>query len=137
MTPEQLLLQLGVAGALLFVVYKIALVVIDRWSKAEEARTKVLADGFVSLVNKVDNHHNADIASHREMGEALVEVNTKLDTAFGLTPVRGVKAPNVEADDEDTDPQSPHAIENQSIPTKPRPTTQGGQYHMQPAKRRT
>ena len=144
MNSEQLLLQLGISGAVLFVGYRIALVLLRNWQEAEKERTKALADGFTGLVTsladivrKVDDHHTVDLESHRELGEQLVEINTKLNVAYGLTPVRGVKAPSIAADAEDTDPESPHALEAQSVPTKPRPPTQGGgTYHLQPAKRR-
>ncbi len=96
MTPEQLLLQLGISGAVLFVGYRIALVLLRNWRESEKERTQVLADGFTSLVNKVDAHHRADIESHREMGEQLIEIRTKLDEARWyrdeLTPV-GVPPP--------------------------------------------
>ncbi len=88
MTPEQLLLQLGISGAILFVVYRVELARMRNRREEEKERTKALADGFkglidsfASLVAKVDGHHTMDIESHRELGEAIVEVRTKLDEA--------------------------------------------------------
>lgn len=115
MNSEQLLLQLGISGAVLFVGYRIALVLLRNWRESEKERTQTLAEGFTGLVNsfadlvrKVDAHHTADLESHRELGEELRAVNTKLDearwyrdefTPVGVpppkrpaTPVRGVPA---------------------------------------------
>lgn len=118
MTPEQLLLQLGISGAVLFVGYRIALVLLRNWREAEKERTKALADGFKGLIDsftaivaKVDAHHTLDIESHRELGEGLAEIRGKLDEArwyrdeftpvgpppapprHTATPARGVRSP--------------------------------------------
>jgi hypothetical protein len=88
MTPEQLLLQLGISGAVLFVGYQIALVLLRNWREAEKERTQALSHGLKALVDshatigaKVDGHHTMDIESHRELGEGLVAIQTKLDEA--------------------------------------------------------
>lgn len=131
----QLILQLGISGLIVWAGYKIARLLIERWASNEAKRTEIIGESFSKLVGKVEAHHTSDLESHRAMGEAIVEVSTKLDVAFGLTPVRGVReVPPPE--DEDTDPESPHAIEAQSAPTKPRPPTNAGTYALHTAKRR-
>lgn len=56
MNYEQLILQLGVCGAVIWAVVKLGVVFIERWSTAEAARTKVLADGFAAM-----NGHVVDV----------------------------------------------------------------------------
>lgn len=84
---RQLILQSGISALVLYVAFKIAMKLIDKWSATEEARTKVIGDGFA-----------ADIAAHqaiaKTMGEwmvAFTRLETKIDTAFDLTPVHGVR----------------------------------------------
>ncbi len=108
MNTEQLLLQLGISGAVLFVGYRIALVLLRNWREAEKERTKALADGFkglidsfATIVTKVDGHHTMDIESHRELGEGLVAIQTKLDEARWyrdeFTPVGPIPKPRTSA----------------------------------------
>ncbi len=87
---EQVALQLGISGVLIYAFVKVALVFISNWSKAEEARTKALADGFSALISKVDNHHTNDIQSHTGLATGIAEIRGKLDEAIGWqerTPV--------------------------------------------------
>lgn len=126
MNVEQLLLQLGVSGAIIWAVVKLGLRFIDRWTVSEDKKTEILATNLSDITKSVSGVH---------ISQARIE--TKLDTAMGLTPVHGT--PLVEADDADTNPESPHAIEAQSAPRQPYPraTTQGGLYHLnKPARSR-
>jgi hypothetical protein len=66
--PEQVLLQLGLAGALLAVVYKLGMRLIDVFSVAEAERTKVIAGGFSAITGQLAEH-----------GKQLVELHTKVD----------------------------------------------------------
>jgi hypothetical protein len=95
---DQVLLQLGISGAVLFVAYKIALVVLRNWreaesertaayAKAEDQRTTALAAGFMSLSGKLDQHHTLDIESHRELGQDLAQIKGALGVREDLTPV--------------------------------------------------
>lgn len=90
MNVEQLALQLGLAGLLLLIGYRIAMLLISNWREAERERTAALAIGFAALVNKVDVHHTSDLESHRDMADGIAGLNGKLDAAMGWTPVRGV-----------------------------------------------
>lgn len=100
MSPEQIVLQLGIAGLIVWVGYKIAMKWLDRWSESEREKNASIAEGFKSITTSVGNHSIADIASHdrlaeshAEMREAVVRVEAKLDTLADLTPVRGIKRP--------------------------------------------
>ena len=88
MDPEQLGLQLGIAGALIFAGVKVALVLIANWREAEKERTAAVAAGFTMLVGKVDEHTKADLAAQAEVREDLAHLTSRIDTAFELTPIR-------------------------------------------------
>lgn len=96
-SPEQLMLQLGAIGAVLFVVYKLGMMGLDRWSEREKEKNAAIARGFESITTSVNNYSAADMASHErlfeshgEVREAVVRVEAKLDTFADLTPVRGI-----------------------------------------------
>lgn len=109
MDLEQVGLQLGISGLLIYAGVKIALILIANWREAEKERTAALAAGFTALVNKVDTHHTSDIESHRDMSNGIAELKGKLETIEGWqersdvkpipqkpktqTPVRGIRAP--------------------------------------------
>lgn len=111
MNWQNLIIQLGVSGLIVYGGIRIALLLIDRWSVAEAARTKAITEGFTGLGGKVDLHHTADIESHRELGEGIAEIRGKLDEARWYrdeftpvgpppapprrtaTPARGVRSP--------------------------------------------
>lgn len=94
----QLILQLGISGLIVFTGFKIAMKLIEQWTKneavrtaawtaAEESRTKVIQDGFRS-----------DIEAHGEITKyihthttVLSRIEGKIDAAFDLTPVKGVR----------------------------------------------
>jgi hypothetical protein len=79
MNTEQLLLQIGVSGALIWAVVKLGLKFIERWATAETERTKVLADSLGDIAASVSGVH---VTSSRMEG--------KLDAALRMTPARGV-----------------------------------------------
>ena len=79
--PAQLVLQLGIAGAMLFIGWKIATLLIEKWSIAEAARTKEIAEGFARVTGRVEAHHTADIQSHGELARGIAEIRGRLDEA--------------------------------------------------------
>jgi hypothetical protein len=91
---EQLFLQLGIAGALVFVGWKVSTLLIEKWSVGEAARTKAIAEGFAAITGKVDAHHTADLQAHAELGESVANIRgllTREDSPVKRkTPVRGV-----------------------------------------------
>lgn len=97
MNPEQLLLQLGLAGAILFVVYKLGMKWLDKWSEGERQRNAALADGFREITTSVNTHSARDVASHEKLTSEFAahreqtkadhtRLETKLDVALDLTP---------------------------------------------------
>ncbi len=103
--PLQLVLQLGIAGLIVWVGFKIAMRALDRWSEAEKARTAATADGFRAITNSVNTHSAADIASHERLAESHGEVREAIANIAGQLegmalreqtgPVRRVAIPRV------------------------------------------
>lgn len=98
--PKQILVQLGIAGLLVVVFYRVAVLLIANWREAEKERTAAIAAGFSSVTASISVHHHADVAGHERMADglgevqqAVVRVEAKLDTLADLTPVRGITAP--------------------------------------------
>jgi hypothetical protein len=71
---EQIALQLGISGAVLFVAWKVAILLIEKWSQAETDRTKAIGEGFAAITGTVAQHHTADLRSHQELGEGIAEI---------------------------------------------------------------
>lgn len=102
MNIEQVALQLGIAGLIIFVGYKIVQEFLERWSKVEEGRQKeegrrtdVLEKGFGSIVEKVERHATTDLQSHTDLSTRIARFEGKLDEVLNwqertpVTPVHG------------------------------------------------
>lgn len=96
--PSQLVLQLGIAGLLVWAVHKAAMRFIDRWADSEKEKNTAIADGFKAITTSVNSHTQADVASHERLAQshgdlrdAVVRVESKIDTIADLTPVTGIK----------------------------------------------
>jgi len=76
---EQLLLQVGVAGAVIWAVVKLGLRFIDKWSANEAKRTDAIAAGFAQLGGKVDAHTAADLASHQALATGIASIQGRLN----------------------------------------------------------
>lgn len=97
MNLSQLILQLGVAGLLIWVFYQVAMKWLDRWSESEREKNATIAEGFRNVTQSVNAHSAADIASHErlaeshgEVREAVTRVEAKLDTLAGVRVPNGV-----------------------------------------------
>lgn len=94
MNTQQLFLQLGAIGAVLFVVYRLGVMLINKWAKSDEVKTTVLAEGMKSISQKLDAHATADAESHRDIVESISgfegHIKGLLDAADRFTPVQGV-----------------------------------------------
>lgn len=102
-------LQLGISGAVLFVMWQLFAAKqrsdaraeekrLDIYAKAEEKRTEAIADGFAALVGKVDAHHTADIQSHQALATGIATLTGKVDEALNWqerTPIGAPPAPPV------------------------------------------
>ncbi len=99
MSIEQVGLQLGIAGLLLVVIYRISLKLIESWAKSEAARTSVLAAGLESIVTKVDNYAISDAKHHLDTSERIAKIEGALMVVLmdrktfqtpNQTPIAGV-----------------------------------------------
>jgi len=104
---QQLILQLGIAGAMLFVVYRVAVLLIEKWavaeagrtkamSESEAARTKSVTEGFKAItdaheriVDTMNNHQTNELTILNLHAQQLATLTARIDTALDLTPVRG------------------------------------------------
>ena len=89
MNLYQVALQLGIAGLVVAVGYKIALVLIRSWREAEKERTKAIGDGLTAIAGAVQaqagilqTHATADIKSHGEITDRVSRLEGKLDQAL-------------------------------------------------------
>lgn len=123
MTLEQVGLQLGIAGLLAVIGYRIALVLIRTLRESDKERTSVLKEQLASIVSSVNAHSVADLQSHAMQTEQIARFDAKLDAVLEQhqrerTPVQGVpivrSVPVGEFDDgEETPPLSRIAAERQ------------------------
>lgn len=93
MTLEAMFLQLGVAGAMLLVFWRLGTMLIESWSRSDAARTETFRAGLSELNATLDKHAADDAASHREMTKQVALVHGKMDgimTERRFTPVEGV-----------------------------------------------
>ena len=67
--------QGGVAGALIFVIYKIG---------------TALVEAIKGLRTSVDEHTKSDLAAQGEVREELVALQTRIDVIADITPIRGI-----------------------------------------------
>lgn len=136
MSAAQLFLQLGIAGALLYVVYRLGDKMLDNQAAAQKRqlavhaaaevkRTKAIGDGFAAITSRLDDH-----------GERLTEIKTTIDEHLStkeaikqaLDEVSGVHEAAVVpiAGDEselDLEPPRPLAVVRK---------TPAGGYHVRP-----
>ena len=86
MNIEQLGLQLGIAGLVLLIGYKLAVLLIRNWREAEKERTQVLADNFGGMTESMQR--SAESLGRIEGGiNALVD-QRRATPAHGLRVVR-------------------------------------------------
>lgn len=102
MDIEQVALQLGIAGLIIFVGYKIVQDFLVRWSEVERGRqaedvrrTDVLEKSLTSIRDKVDSHATSDLQSHTDLSTRIGRFEGKLDEVLNwqertpVTPVHG------------------------------------------------
>lgn len=100
MDPAQLLLQLGIAGALIFFGTQVAQLLIKNWRSAESERiisqraseserTTAIAAGFSgmasavsALTSSVNTHAAADLQSHITMASEIAELRGQITEAL-------------------------------------------------------
>ena len=67
--------QGGVTAALIWVIYRVGLALVAKIEK---------------LATSIDEHTRRDLAAHAEVREDLAVLTTRVQTAIGLTPARGI-----------------------------------------------
>lgn len=102
LNPQQIVFQLGIAGLIVWVGYRLAMRAIDRWSEIEKEKTAAVREGFTNITTSVNAHSSVDIASHvalaeshGEVREAVVRLEGKVDATLDWqdrTPVEGTRA---------------------------------------------
>lgn len=79
--------QGGIAGALIFVIYKVGLAMVDA---VRQLRTSI------------DDHTKQDVAAQAEVREELVALQTRIDVIADITPIRAQKPPRARTNPEGT-----------------------------------
>lgn len=85
---QNLIVQLGISGLVVYVVFRIGMKLIENMRVTDSERTEAIRQGFA-----------ADIAAHHEitktmsaLGNQFSRVEGKLDSLLDLTPVREMRA---------------------------------------------
>jgi hypothetical protein len=93
MNLENLATGLGIGGFVALLLYRLGIALINKWATASGEQTAVLADGFKTIGQKIDDHARADAASHKEMASEISEFRGQiagvLEVGGRLTPVHG------------------------------------------------
>lgn len=82
MSFEQVALQLGLAGVIVMVWYRLEMARLNRQAITEDKKTAALTVGFQSLGNRIDHHTTADLASHAQLLEQVGRVEGKFDAVL-------------------------------------------------------
>lgn len=100
------LIQLGIGGAALYVLYKLARLALTIYSKNDAAKTQAIGDGFRAITdshaqmvrdNALGYHqttqmlhdHHAKVAGQiGNVRDLAIAIDSKLSTALDLTPIR-------------------------------------------------
>lgn len=95
MNTEQLFLQLGIAGAVLLVAYRVFVLLINRWGVADAKRTEALTEGLTSISQKLDAHATADAQSHKDMTDRISRFEGRIEGVLDAADrVAGVLRPD-------------------------------------------
>lgn len=92
--------QMGIAGLISIIGYRIALVLINAWTTSEAARTKALAEAekdrtaaITSGFKSVTDVHASLLSQQTNLALKIVALDSKISTIFDLTPVHGTTIP--------------------------------------------
>src|SRR5574337_838411 len=155
MSWGNIIIQLGISSLVLYVVYKIAVLLITRWAENDQKRIKVVGDGFQAItnshekmvealneshreiVNLVNYHQQAELQILKNHEAALVGLDIKVATALDLTPVRGIPRADVVAGTIETqDDDTPTPVERPTERPARAPSHPGSAWGpLRPAKR--
>lgn len=95
---SNLVIQLGISGLVLYVVFRIGMKLIELQSKTDSERTAAMAKSDSERTEAIRAGFAADIAAHNAITSVMqtmqnqnYRMEAKLDTVLDLTPVRGIK----------------------------------------------
>jgi hypothetical protein len=115
-----LIIQLGISGLVLYVVFRIGMRLIDHQSRTDSERTAAMAKSDSERTEAIRQGFAADIAAHnaitdvmRKMQNQNYRMEAKLDVVLDLTPVRGIARARVDSDGVPTQ-KPPSVIVNMS-----------------------
>jgi hypothetical protein len=93
MNWENLIVQLGISGLVLFVVYQLGLKLIKVWRESEKERNANLSQNEKERNAAISAGFQADTAAHQQLVQVMQQImrwcariESKIDTAFDLTP---------------------------------------------------
>lgn len=115
---QNIIIQLGISALIVFAVFKIAMLLINKWAERDAARTKTIEDGFRAITDahadvlKQTNDNHLALVSQQHANHATVmrimnehqqqeleliakfridlnRLDSKMSTALDLTPVGG------------------------------------------------
>lgn len=142
---SNLIIQLGIAGLVVFVAYKLAMKWMTVQREAESERTKSFAIAETARTQAIREGFAADIAAHNAIANGMTKLGShfsrlegKLDTLFDLTPIREQYAvhaaqgsrnsePNVIVEEDDTPVERPPVP--RQTPHKGTPIVSGEYLH--------
>lgn len=100
------MIQLGIGGAALFVLYQLARLVVLKWSEGNMLQTKAIGDGFKSITDShaqmirdnlngynitsqmLNDHHSKVAGQIGNVRDLVIAVDAKVSAAMDLTPIR-------------------------------------------------
>lgn len=97
MNWSNIVVQLGISALVLFVVYKIGMLLINRNAESTKERNRIYADAEKERTIAIKEGFAADMSAHQQIAVAMQTLSNynnriegKLDTVLDLTPVRGI-----------------------------------------------
>jgi hypothetical protein len=100
---QNIIIQLGISALIVFCFYKIAMVLIEKWAMSDKARTETIGEGFKAItgahekvIDTMNAHQQNELGILNEHAKSLAALNSKIDTALDLTPVRGMTRAQLE-----------------------------------------
>lgn len=84
---QNLIVQLGISGLVVYVVFRIGMKLIENMRITDSERTEAIRQGFAADIRA----HDAIVNTMTALGSHFSRVEGKLDTMLDLTPVREMR----------------------------------------------
>jgi hypothetical protein len=88
MNIENLIIQLGISGVVVWVGYRLALRLIDGWREAEKERTAAISSSLRDIVERHAAHHELEMTHHVDVRAALARIETRQTDGDGRRTMR-------------------------------------------------